>query len=138
MASSTNVHYNYWNLNIPVMLRLNVGRKVRFFVEAGGYLGIPLGGSSTSKYYSYPMHQGDIKLPEVRKENYEGLFSLSAATALGGIFPVSRRVDLILKPEFIFRKSLRARDYPVRDFNDRFSYFRLCLGMRINLNEEIE
>lgn len=138
MASSTNVHYNYWNLNIPVMLRLNMGRKIRFFVEAGGYLGIPLGGNSTSKFYSYPMYPGEMKEPEVRKEPYEGLFSLSAAAALGGIFPISRRADLILKPELVFRKSLGVQDYPVRDFNDRFSYFRLCLGMRINLNQEIE
>lgn len=138
MASSTNVHYNYWNLSIPALFRLNVGQKVKFFIEAGGYLGIPLAGSSTSKYYLTPMSPGVVNVPEMRKEQYEGHMSVSAAAALGGIFPVSQRVDLILKPEFLFRKNIRIQDSPVSDFNNRFSYFRLCFGMRINLNQELE
>lgn len=138
MSSSTNVHYNYWNLNIPAMLRLNVGNKVRFFMEAGGYLGIPLGGIVTSKFHSYPMYQGGISVSEIRQEQYDGFVSISAAAALGGIFPVSTRMDLILKPEFVFRRSLRPQSSPIADFNERFSYFRLCLGIRINLNQEIE
>ena len=37
--------YSYWDLSIPFTLRWNMGKKARFFVEAGGYLGIPLTGN---------------------------------------------------------------------------------------------
>lgn len=138
MASSTNVHYNYWNLFIPLILRLHVGERVKFFVEAGGYLGIPLFGNTASKYYSYPMYQGDVSINETRVEQYEGYFSLSPAVSLGGIFPVSQRVNLILKPEFLFQKNFNVYDGPSYDFNQKFYYVRLCLGIHINLNDEID
>lgn len=138
MASSTNVHYNYWNLSIPVLLRLNVGQKVKFFMEAGVYLGIPLTGNATSTYYSYPMFPGDVKTVETRQEEYEGYFSLTPAVSLGGIFPVSERMDLFLRTEFLFQKNVSAQDWPISNFNEKFYYVRLCLGVRINLNDEIE
>ncbi len=138
MASSTNVHYNFWNLSIPVMLRLKVGKKVKLFLEAGAYLGIPITGNTTSKYYSYPMSPEDNTIKEIRTEKFEGYFSLSPAVSLGGIFPVSQRVDLFLKPEFLLQKNLGIQDLPISDFNERFFYIRLCLGLRMNLNDEIE
>lgn len=138
MASATNVHYNYWNLSIPAMLRLNVGHQVKFFVEAGGYLGIPLAGNRTSRYYTTPMYPGDVHVPETRKDAYEGPVSFSSAATVGGIFPLSRRVDLILRPEFVFCRNIRAPDSSVTDFNNRFNYFRVCAGIRINLNEGID
>lgn len=135
MSGKYNVHYNLWNLSIPVMLRLNVGKKVRFFVEAGGYLGIPLSGNITSNYYligtspENPGYNGTITDP------YDGYFSLSPAVGLGGIFPVSDRIDLFLKPEFIFQKNLNKVDGAFSDFNERFFYVRVCGGIRINLNK---
>lgn len=138
MASSTNVHYNFWNLSIPVMLRLHVGQKVKFFLEAGAYLGIPLAGNTTSKYYSTPMYPGTNNKPEIRTEKFDGYFSVSPAVSLGVIFPVSQRIDLFLKPEFLFQKNMGFQDLPISDFNERFFYLRLCLGIRINLNDKIE
>lgn len=138
MASSTNVHYNFWNLSIPVMLRVSGGKRVKFFLEAGGYLGIPLAGTSTSRYRTTPTGPGQPFTDEIRTEKFKGYFSLSPAVSLGGIFPVSQRLDLIVKPEFVFQKNFNVYDGPVDDFNAKFSYVRLCVGIRINLNDEIE
>ncbi|WP_343607039.1 hypothetical protein [Fluviicola sp.] len=138
MASSSNVHYHFWNLSIPLMIRLNVGKRTRFFAEAGGYLGFPLTGTLTSRYTSYGMSPQNPGYTELRTEKFNGYFSLSPAISLGGIFPVSRRVDLILKSELALQKNVGVYESPATDFNARFYYFRLCLGMRINLNNEME
>lgn len=139
MSGKSNVHYNFWNLSIPVLLRLNVGQKVKFFLEAGVYLGIPLIGNTTSRYHSYSSYPGGSNVNEIRTEKFEGYFSLSPAVSLGVIFPVSQRIDLFLKPEFLFQKNFHVEVYgPGSDFNDHFRYIRLCLGIRINLNDKIE
>lgn len=138
-SGKSNVHYNFWNLSIPVLLRLNVGQEVKFFLEGGAYLGIPLAGNTTSKYHSYSSYPGGTNVNEIRTEKFEGYFSVSPAVSLGVIFPVSQRVDLYLKPEFLFQKNFNVDVYgPGSDFNDHFRYIRLCLGIRINLNDEIE
>jgi hypothetical protein len=137
-SGESNVHYNLWNLSIPVLLRLNVGQKAKFFLEAGAYLGIPLAGSTTSTYHLDATYPGGTNVNELRKEKVGGYFSVSPAVSLGGIFPVSERVDLLLKPELLLQKNFGVYDGPGNDFNERFVYIRLCLGIRINLNDEIE
>uniref|UniRef100_UPI002634638D outer membrane beta-barrel protein n=1 Tax=Fluviicola sp. TaxID=1917219 RepID=UPI002634638D len=71
MASSSNVHYKFWNLSIPLMFRLNVGKSVKFFLEAGGYLGIPLVGTSTSKYSTYGTSPQNPGTSKIRTEKFE-------------------------------------------------------------------
>lgn len=134
-TGKSNVHYRFWNLSIPAMLRIHVGKRVRFFLDAGFYLGIPLTGRMTSNYHAYPTAPGEVGVNEVREEKFEGYFSLTPAISLGGIFPVSKRIDLFVKPEFLFQKNFGVYDTPVSDFNEKFSYLRLCSGIRINLNE---
>lgn len=137
-SGESNVHYNLWNLSIPVLLRLNAGQRAKIFLEAGAYLGIPLTGSTTSMYHLDATYPGGTSVNELRKEKVEGYFSVSPAVSLGGIFPVSERMDLLLKPELLFQKNFGVYDGPSNDFNERFLYIRLCLGIRINLNDEIE
>lgn len=136
MSGSSNVHYKFWNLSIPLMFRLNVGGRARLFWEAGAYLGIPIAGTSTSRFQTTPMGPNQPFTDEIRTENFRGYFSVSPAVSLGGIFPVSQRMDLIVKPEFVFQKNFNVYDGPVADFNTKFCYIRLCLGIRINLNNE--
>lgn len=135
MSGKSNVHYRFCNLSIPAMLRIHVGERVKFFLEAGVYLGIPLAGRMTSDYHTTPSYPGDIAINETLKEKFEGYFSVSPAVGLGVIFPVSERIDLFLEPEFVFQKNFGVYDGPVSDFNTRFFYLRGCLGIRINLNE---
>lgn len=139
MASSTDVHYRFWNLSIPLMLRVHAGERVKFFVEAGIYLGIPVTGYTTSDYYSYPSYPGDDNTIQTRRETFEGYFSVSPAVGMGGIFPVSKRIDLFLKPECVFQKNFIIQNAPspsgYKNFNEHFFYVRGCLGIRINLNE---
>lgn len=135
MASSTDVHYHFWNASIPLMLRVHAGERVKFFVEAGVYLGIPVTGYMTSNYYTYPMYPGDDNSVELRREAFEGYFSVSPAVSFGVIFPVSQRIDLFLKPEMAIQRNFNVYDGPIEDFNERFLYVRGCVGMRINLNE---
>ncbi|AEA43973.1 hypothetical protein [Fluviicola taffensis] len=139
MSGKSDVHYKFWNLSIPILLRLHVGQKVKFFLEGGVYLGIPLIGNTTSEYHSYSYFPGGTNVNEPRTEKFEGYFSVSPAASLGVIFPVSQRIDLYLKPEFLFQKNFDVNVYgPGSDFNSHFLYFRLCFGIRINLNNEIE
>ncbi len=138
MSSSTNVHHKFWNLSIPLMLRINAGERIRLFLEAGAYLGIPIAGTSTSRFKTTPTGPGQPFTDEIRTEKFKGYFSVSPSVSLGGIFPVSQRLDLIVKPEFVFQKNFNVYDGPVDDFNAKFSYVRLCVGIRINLNDEIE
>jgi hypothetical protein len=138
MDGKSDVNYHFWNLSIPVMLRLHAGNKVKLFLEAGAYLGIPLFGNTTSIYHSDPSYPGDVAINEERSERFEGYVSVSPAVSLGLIFPVSPRVDLYVRPEFLFQKNFNVYDGPVSDFNARFRYVRLCVGMRINVNKEID
>lgn len=138
-SGKSDVHYRFWNLSIPLMLRLHVGERVKFFLEGGVYLGIPLTGNTTSQYHFYSSYPGGTNVNETRTEKFEGYFSLSPAISLGVIFPVSQRIDLYLKPEFVFQKNFNVYVYgPGSDFNAHFRYLRLCIGIRINLNDEIE
>ncbi len=138
MSSSTNVHHKFWNLSIPLLFRLNVGGRARLFWEAGAYLGIPIGGTSTSRFLTTPMGPNEPFTDEIRTEKFKGYFSVSPSVSLGGIFPVSQRLDLIVKPEFVFQKNFNVYEGPVSDFNTKFSYVRLCVGIRINWNDETE
>lgn len=139
MSGKSDVHSKFWNLSIPLMLRLHLGERVKFFLEGGVYLGIPLTGNTTSEYHSYSSYPGGTNVNETRTEKFEGYFSVSPAVSLGVIFPVSQRIDLYLRPEFLFQKNFNVQVYgPGSDFNSHFRYLRLCLGIRINLNDEIE
>ncbi|MNJ82983.1 hypothetical protein D3C87_03960 [compost metagenome] len=138
MSGSSDVHYKFWNLSIPLMFRLNVGGRARLFWEAGAYLGLPIGGTSTSRFHTTPTGPNQPFIDEIRVEKFKGYFSLSPSVSLGGIFPVSPHMDLIVKPEFVFQKNFNVQDGPFSDFNTKFCYIRLCLGIRINPNDEIE
>ncbi len=135
MSGKSNVHYRFCNLSIPAMLRIHVGERVRFLLEAGVYLGIPLAGTMTSDYHTTPSYPGDIAINETRREKFAGYFSVSPAVGVGVSFPVSQRIDLFVKPELVFQKNFGIDDSPVSDFNAKFSYLRGCLGIRIDLNE---
>lgn len=138
-SGKSDVHYRFYNLSIPLMLRLHVGERVKFFLEAGGYLGIPLAGNMTSKYHVTPSSPGDAGINETRTEKFSGYFSVSPAVSLGLIFPLTQQLDLYLKPEFVFQKNFGVQVYGSgSDFNDHFRYIRLCLGIRLNLNHKIE
>lgn len=135
MSSASNVHYQFWNLSIPLMIRLNVGERARFFLEAGMYLGIPIAGTSTFKYTSYGTSPQNPGYSKIVTRDFGGYFSISPAVGLGGIFPLTQRLDLIVKPELLLQKNFGVYDGPVADFNERFRYVRFCLGIRINLND---
>lgn len=138
MSGKSNVHYRFCNLFIPAMLRLHAGERIKFSLEAGVYLGIPLAGTMASYYYTTPSYPGDLAIHETRREKFEGYFSISPAVGVGVSFPVSQRIDLFVKPEFVFQKNFNVYDGPGSDFNKRFFYLRGCLGIRVNLNDEIE
>ncbi|MNK12760.1 hypothetical protein D3C87_308360 [compost metagenome] len=129
LSGQTNIHYQYAVVSIPAIVRFDFGKKFKLFAELGGYLGIPVGGSRRADYSSYDPYNGTI-FKGIKHESYTPGLSVSPTIGLGGRFPLSERIDLLLKPEFTFVISeLDADSNP--DFNKHFFYGRFCAGIHL-------
>lgn len=135
MYSRKDFHYQYAVVTFPAFARFTFGKRVKFFLEAGGYVGV-LGGNIRYTVTSYPSSPGQsLKTSEKNDSYYPGLF-LSPAASLGLRFPLSERLDLFVKPEFAFVKNWRlfggeGSGYGAYSFSYSYLCARLCVGLHL-------
>ena len=140
MSTRKDLHYRYLVVSIPAFVRLTFGKRVKVFLEGGGYLGLSPGGKVRYTDINYSSYPGDPTTETEGSDFYSTGVSISPAIAMGIRFPLMDRLDLFLKPEFAFVRSRLLRlqsngygngyggDY---DFNYRYTYLRLCLGIHL-------
>jgi hypothetical protein len=144
MWSRENVHYQYVVLSLPVFARLTFGDRFKLFLEAGAYLGICLDGQSKFSTTSHGMYPGDLSITKPTTNGYNTGLSITPAVSLGLRLPLSKHMDLVLKPEFAFVKnnlqdadlfSDKKKNSPYyggsQDFNFSYMYVRFCVGIHL-------
>lgn len=121
-SNQRNVHYQYALLSLPAIVRFSMGKKVKLLAEFGGYLGVSLGGEMRSDYTSYDS-LSNSQFNEIKRESYFPGLSFTPMVSVGGRFPLSERIDLLLKPECAFVLS--------EEINARYFYARFCIGIHL-------
>ena len=119
-------HCLYGVLSVPAMVRFTTKKSVKFFVEAGVYLGIGYGQKEASG------NGKGIYGFSSASTGYESYFPgvvITPAAGLGGRFPLSERIDLILKPEFAL--TMTEFDISDRAFEMWYGYVRFCAGIHL-------
>ena len=144
MASRKDLHYRFPALTFPAFARVNFGKRVKWFLEAGVYVGFGLGGRVTFSQISYPTSPNDITtVYEGGESCYSGL-SITPAGSLGFRFPLSERIDLLLKPEFAYMRN-KLEDLELstdktklgsgyggsHEYDFSFMYVRVCAGIHL-------
>ncbi|WP_343634571.1 hypothetical protein [Fluviicola sp.] len=121
-TNQRNVHYQHALLSIPAIVRFNIGNDFKLLVELGGYLGITLGGEMRSDYSFYdPL--SNAKFNGIKHESYFPGLAFTPTLGIGGRFPLSERIDLLLKPECAF--------VMYEEIKERYFYARLCAGIHL-------
>lgn len=114
----------YGVLSVPAMVRFSSKKSVKFFAEAGVYLGIGYGQKEAP---------GQVKsVYSSASKGYESYFPgvvITPAAGLGGRFPLSERIDLLLKPEFAL--TVTEADINHRSFETWYCYVRFCAGIHL-------
>lgn len=117
---------HYGVLSVPAMVRFTSKKSVKFFAEAGVYVGIGYGQKEAPGNV-----KGTYGLSSA-SQSYESYFPgvvITPAVGLGGRFPLSERIDLILKPEF----ALTVTEFDISDraFETWYYYVRFCVGIHL-------
>jgi hypothetical protein len=131
-------------LTLPAFARFNFGNRVKWFLEAGVYVGFGLGGRVTFSQISYPSSPNQpISEYEGAESCYSGL-SVTPAAGLGFRFPLSERIDLLFKPEFAYVRN-RLEDGQLfadkskpgpgyggsYEYDFSYMYVRVCAGIHL-------
>lgn len=124
-TNQTNVHYQFVTLSIPAIVRFSFGEEFKFFVESGAYLGIGYG-KMKYDYFSWSAYNNPSVKGQESRDYFSGL-SLTPTIGLGGRFPLSESVDLMLKPEFAFVMNQENNKGQIT----RFFYGRFCVGIHL-------
>lgn len=123
-GSKGDCHYGV--LSVPAMVRFSSKKSVKFFAEAGIYVGIGYGQKEAPGNV-----KGTYGLSSA-SQSYESYFPgvvITPAAGLGGRFPLSERIDLILKPEFAL--TMTEFDLSDRAFETWYGYVRFCAGIHL-------
>ena len=140
VSSMRNVHYRFTALTFPVFARFTFGKRVKWFLEAGVYTGFGVGGEVT---YNVTGMYPNAPLDE-RTESCNSGLSITPAGSLGFRFPLSERIDLLLKPEFAYvRNKLEDVEFSANktktgsgyggshEYDFSFMYVRVCAGIHL-------
>lgn len=117
---------HYGVLSVPAMVRFTSKKSVKVFAETGIYLGIGYGQKEAPGNV-----KGTYGLSSASK-GYESYFPgvvITPAIGLGGRFPLSERIDLLLKPEFAL--TVTEFDLDARSFETWYYYVRFCVGIHL-------
>lgn len=120
-SHSAEVTYSLNCISIPVGLRVNVGSKTKFFIEAGGF-----GDLAISSNRSGTLHGPDVFTPPKDFDKKAGLSpTVGIYFGMGMRIPISR-FELVVKPEYKLGLTKLYSGYD--DIYNR--YFRLSFGLK--------
>jgi hypothetical protein len=119
-------HLNY--ISIPLGLRMNIGKKVKFFIETGGYADLIISSNRKGTEHTY---YPDSSNHEVYKD-FKIDEKAGCSSSFGVYFGIGLRIpiskfELIIKPDYKFGLNLYL------DMDQVYSrYVRLTVGFKIN------
>jgi len=119
-------HINY--ISIPLGLRINMGKKVKFFIETGGYADLIISSNRKGTIHTYYPDSSNLVVSKDSQINEKAGYSSSTGVYFGvGLrIPISK-YELIIKPDCKLGLNL----YLNRD--EVYSrYVRLTAGFKIN------
>nr|WP_294857979.1 hypothetical protein [uncultured Fluviicola sp.] len=144
MSYRRDLHYQYVVLSVPAFARLTFGDRFKWFLEAGAYVGICLGGNVQYTRISYGPSP-NMSSTQENTESYRTGLSITPAASFGVRFPLSERIDFFLKPEFAVVKNNLGANNPFshknnyygpvnpakNDFDYLYMYVRFCAGIHL-------
>jgi hypothetical protein len=103
-----NVTFRMNTISIPLSLRFNIGKKIKFFIEAGAYAEFMVDSRTTGtevrwgwQGYDYPAH------PQLGAKDYEWnstedlyLFNGGPSGGMGVSIPLSNKIGMIVKADY--------------------------------------
>lgn len=127
-ANATDLTYNLNCLSIPIGLRVNVGSKIKVFIETGGFADLVIKANRTGTMHTYlPDENNQIYYTET-DINEKASLSSSFGLYLGlGIRIQISEYELVIKPDYKFGIN-KLYSYHDDIFN---RYFRLNIGLKI-------
>jgi len=128
-ANSTDLTYNINCISIPVGLRINIGKKIKFFIETGGYADLIISSNRKGTMHTYlPDANNHVVYKDYQIDEKAGLSnSVGVYFGIGLRIPISK-YELIIKPDYKF--GLNDLYSYMDDIYNR--YFRLTIGLKIN------
>jgi hypothetical protein len=128
-AYSTNVTYFLANISLPVTARINVGKKIKFFVEAGAFIDMCVGSRREGTMHTY--HMEDNYHFVYTEHTFSGggdcaTFNYGPSCGIGLKIPVS-------KHELLFKTDYKCGLYVLYDYLDQIEnrYLRIMVGFII-------
>jgi hypothetical protein len=127
-AYATDVTYHINCLSIPFGLRCNIGKKIKFIIESGGFSDLIITANRKGIMHTdYPDENNNIIHKETQiNEKAKLSSSVGVYLGLGIRIPVSKH-ELILRPEYKF--GLNAMYSHMDNIYNR--YIRLFVGLNI-------
>ena len=130
-STAYDVTYSVSSISMPFTVRVNMGKRVKFFLEAGVFFEVNIGGreKGTSVTWFYPSGENDsIYSKETRYNEKADVSSLNYGFSAGiGISIPMGKHYLIIKPDYKFGF------VPVYDYMDVLSgnYFRMIVAFKL-------
>lgn len=126
-AHSTDISYNLNMVSFPVGIRLNIGNKMKVFLEAGGYADLMIKSSSKGILHTYiPDQNGQVIYQDIPFDGKADLSSvIGVYSGLGVRIPVSS-FELVIKSDYKygFNELYSRRD----EIYNR--YWRISVGIK--------
>lgn len=117
-------------MSFPLGFRINIGSKIRFYFEAGGFADLTIGGKYFGTIHTYnPDENNQPTYNESQFERKGGMpSSFGVYCGIGIIVPISS-VELLLSPDYKTGLNELKSSTSHGEFQNK--YFRLVLGLRI-------
>ncbi len=126
---TTDVEFYFYWFSIPLTTRIYFGERVKFFVEPGIFIDIPIYSREKGTLHIYSLNddnQIEYTETEYDYKSNEADFNYGLSLGLGIIIPISN-VNLIIKPDY--KLGLKSIGYSRENIYNR--YFRITVGMRL-------
>jgi len=123
-ANSSNVTYTINSISIPIGLRLNIGKEIKYFAEIGGFVDLTLFSNrkgTMTTYNALDLSNRTYTFNENAKlTNIYGVYF-----GLGVRIPISK-YELIIAPDYKFGLHQLDSYYDITN-----SYFRINVGLKM-------
>ena len=128
-SQATDVSIHISSLSLPLSARVNFGRKLKIFIEAGAFLDLNVGAYEKGIMHTYaPDFNNTILYTESKFHRKTQVNSLNYGPCVGAGLKVP-----FLKHEMLIKADFKAWLHPSNGFRfvSTFQYFRVIIGYRI-------